>query len=112
MSLLGGHVRRRADDVARLGDLRLVGLQAGQAEVQDACPRRARALRLQPDVGRLDVAMDQTHSWAADKPSATSLPMRITSSIANSVPSLSLSSSGSPFNNGMAIKGTPLSSPT
>jgi hypothetical protein len=57
--LLGRHERWRADDDARPGDLGVVGLHARQAKVENDRPRRTARLRFQPDVRRLDVAMDQ-----------------------------------------------------
>ncbi len=51
-------------------------------------------------------------SWATRNPCAISLPMRTTSSIGKRTPCFKGASSGSPFKSGIAINGTPLSSPT
>ena len=56
LGLLGRHVRRRADDRPLLRELAFRSGGSGQAEVQDL---HAVGFRLQPDVGRLDVAVDQ-----------------------------------------------------
>src|SRR5262249_41930522 len=53
--LLGGHVGRRAENVAGQGHrITLVGLSFGKAEVHDVGP----AFLVEQDIRRLDIAMD------------------------------------------------------
>src|SRR5260221_423346 len=54
--LLGRHVRRRAEDDAGAGELRVLGGEAGEAEVEELDPA---AGAFEPDVGGLDVAVNQ-----------------------------------------------------
>ena len=56
LALLRRHVRRSADDRALLRELVFLPDRPRQAEIQDLHPA---LLALQPDVGRLDVPMDQ-----------------------------------------------------
>src|SRR5262249_46785303 len=62
--LFGGHVGRRTDDGAALGQMGIVGGSAGQAEVENLHTSLAPRLSppasfLQPDIRRLDVAVYQ-----------------------------------------------------
>ncbi len=55
--LLGRHVGGRADDRAGLGQMGLVAQGPGQAEIEDL---DAPSVTFQPEIGRLDVAVDQS----------------------------------------------------
>ncbi len=57
LGLLRGHVGRRAQNVAGLRQMHVLLRQAGQAEVDDLDPAAA---GFEPDVGGLDVAVDQS----------------------------------------------------
>ena len=56
LGLLGGHVGRRAEDGPGRGQVLEVALGPGEAEVEDPDPAPG---GFEPDVGRLDVAVDQ-----------------------------------------------------
>ncbi|OWK45362.1 hypothetical protein FRUB_01693 [Fimbriiglobus ruber] len=61
--LLRAHVRRSAEDAAVGGQVDLLVDRAGEAEVEDLDPAEAvRAGPLQPQVGRLDVPVDEIPS--------------------------------------------------
>ena len=54
------HVGGRAENDAALRQIRVAGGSAGQPEIEDAHARGEFGIaRFEPDIGRLDVAMDQ-----------------------------------------------------
>ena len=93
-ALLRGHVGRRANNGPGLGQMGIVGGGAGQPEIEDSHTPLG---LFQPDVRRLDVAMDQAELVRRPSPSAISRPMRSTSATGSVASFLRHRSSGFAF---------------